>query len=224
MASLEVPVREDRRWRNGSKPKASSSSVRAARGLEDPSALPDRTLIERIADGEREALEQLYSRYGKGLHSFLVKILNGDRTTAEEVVQDTMLAVWRGAANFRSESEVETWIKAIAYNQVRQRWRSRERRTTRIRRWLASQIEPSSPSQAGQMLDDYSLDREGLCAAIERLSIDQREALVLTYFGGLNCRETADVLGVAPGTVKSRLHRAREALRSILGDALEHER
>jgi RNA polymerase sigma factor (sigma-70 family) len=81
-------------------------------------------LVARLAGGDRAAIDRLYARYGRGLFAY-VSDLVGDAETAEEVVQDTFVAAWRGAARFERRSSVSSWLFGIARRQARDRMRSR---------------------------------------------------------------------------------------------------
>jgi RNA polymerase sigma-70 factor (ECF subfamily) len=92
----------------------SEQTGRPARIRDDP----DFPLVQALADGDERALEILYARHGPHLFAYLTGLL-GDSALAEEVVQDVMLAAWRGAAFFRGESTVRTWLLAIARRRAR---------------------------------------------------------------------------------------------------------
>lgn len=170
---------------------------------------PDLTLIRALANGDERALEELYARHGPALLAYLAGRL-GDRQQAEEVLQDVMLAAWKGAAKFRGESQVRTWLLSIA----RYRAINAQRRRTLPR---ASFYEAASASRAGPLeglMQEASRDQ--VRQALGQLPADQRETLELVFYHELSGPEAAAVLGVAPGTVKSRLHRAKAALRKLL--------
>lgn len=172
---------------------------------------PDSTLLQKISAGDSQALDELYTRHGPGLLGFLVARLS-DRELAEEVLQDVMLAVWNNAGSFRGESSVRTWLLVIARN-----------RAINVRRRQAPEIVsisddfdlPSSdtgPFEAVSRQFTYSAVRD----ALQYLAPEHREILTLFFFHELSGPEIAQVLDISAGTVKSRLHRAKEALRRIL--------
>jgi RNA polymerase sigma-70 factor (ECF subfamily) len=143
--------------------------------------------------------------------------LLGDHSTAEDVAQQAFIRAWRGLDGFRDESKLSTWFHSILVRQARshQRWAG-------VRRSLGllsldgetptAPVEPAGP--------DAGLRRR-IGAAIETLSPHQREAFVCMHLHGLSVQETAEVLGRAPGTVKSHLHRALVKLRHELDDLRE---
>ena len=91
-------------------------------------ASEDRTLVAAVAAGDQRALETLYQRHGSACFGYLLRRLDGDRPAAEDLLQDLMLAAWRGAAAFRGDSEVRTWLLGIAHHLWLQELRHRSRR------------------------------------------------------------------------------------------------
>jgi len=172
---------------------------------------PDHTLIRRMAAGETEALDELYARYGPGILNFLVARLN-NRQLAEEVLQDVMLAAWRAAPNFREESKVLTWLLTIARNRAINTQRKLRPTLVELNEEVKLQVTDTGPLEKVSRLDKYEALREGL----EQLPEMQREVLVLVFFHQLSGAEVAEMLNISVGTVKSRLHRAKEMLRRVL--------
>ena len=141
-----------------------------------------------------------------------VLLVAGERVLAEEIVQDTMLAVWRGAGSFRGESSARSWVIAIARRQTRDRLRGRRLRVVDDS-FLADQPGPGPGPEA------TALDRAELAEvreAIRELAPAHREVLGLAFGSGLSLPEVAGVLEIPVGTVKSRLTAARAALNRIL--------
>jgi RNA polymerase sigma-70 factor (ECF subfamily) len=165
--------------------------------------------VQAIGRGDPQALETLYRRHGAALLSYIIGQV-GDHTLAEEVLQDVMLAVWHGAANFRGESKVTTWLIAI----TRKRAISARQKTPSIEAELGDQVAARDPGPLETL--ERQTQQAAIQAALRDLPDDQRETLELIFFHGLSGPEAADVLGIAPGTVKSRLHRAKTTLRRIL--------
>jgi RNA polymerase sigma factor (sigma-70 family) len=179
---------------------------------------PDQELIRSVAAGRRDALATLYERFGTTLYRFILQRLGQDQELAEEVLQDVMLAVWQGAGRFRGDSRALTWLFGIAHRQALQ---ARRRRASRQRHEgdSADDTGAARPSAAGisaRQLAEAGLEAEELRRAVARLPEDMRVALDLTLVEGLSCREAAEVLQVATGTVKSRLFRGRALLREAL--------
>jgi RNA polymerase sigma-70 factor (ECF subfamily) len=170
---------------------------------------PDLTLIRQMAAGDTDALGQFYARHGAGVLAYIVGRL-GDRRLAEEVLQDVMLAAWAAAPDFRGDSKVRTWLLTIAHHRAVNAGRRRGPPRARMQDALAAvpELPGHEPGAEAELAD--------LRGALARLPPEQRAALELVFAHGLTTAEAAAVLGVAPGTVKSRLHRAKRALRAIL--------
>jgi RNA polymerase sigma-70 factor, ECF subfamily len=184
-------------------------TVTAGRGF----AGDDPGLVSRIAQGDEDALAAFYREHGRVVFA-QVLLVTGERVLTEEIVQDTMLAVWRGAASFRGESSVRSWVIAIARRQTRDRLRGRRLRVVDDA-FLADQ--PGS----GPGPEAIALDRAELAEvreAIRELASAHREVLGLTFGSGLSLPEVADVLEIPLGTVKSRLTAARAALNRVLDE------
>jgi RNA polymerase sigma-70 factor (ECF subfamily) len=176
-------------------------------------ACDDVQLLRRIGQGDEDAMAAFYREHGRVVLG-QVLLVAGERVLAEEILQDTMLAVWRGASSFRGESSVRSWVIAIARRQTRDRLRSRRLRVVDDA-FLADQ--PSS----GPGPEVTALDRANLAevtGAIRELAPAHREVLGLVFGSGLSLPEVAGVLEIPLGTVKSRLTAARAALGRILSE------
>jgi RNA polymerase sigma-70 factor (ECF subfamily) len=168
-------------------------------------------LVGRIAQGDEDAMAAFYRDHGRVVLA-QVLLVTGERALAEEIVQDTMLAVWRGAHTFRGESSVRSWVIAIARRQTRDRLRARRLRVVDDS-FLAEQ------PGLGPGPEVMALDRAELAEvrnAIRELAPAHREVLGLAFGSGLSLPEVASVLEIPVGTVKSRLTSARTALNRIL--------
>lgn len=170
---------------------------------------PDQALVQAMARGDTRALDELYARHGQRLLAYLVGLLD-NRQLAEEVLQDVMLAAWRGAAGFRGESRVSTWLLSIA------RWQAI---SARRRRYpiIMPLDENAAHDDTGEFRRvEWEDDRTAVRAALRELPADQRETLELIFYHDLTGPEAAALLGVPEGTVKSRLNRAKTSLRRLL--------
>lgn len=168
----------------------------------------DLSLIRAMAEGDQDAAYQFYRKHGEKLLGYLLLQL-GDRDLAEETLQQVMLAVWNGAGRFRGESRVTTWLLSIARYQALNARRRIERPMMPLDEALTAD---ESASTRLDTAERYAVVR----AALAQLPQHQRETLELVFYHDLSGDETAAVMGVAPGTVKSRLHRALAALRTRL--------
>jgi RNA polymerase sigma-70 factor (ECF subfamily) len=176
-------------------------------------ACDDAGLLRRISQGDEDAMASFYREHGRVVFA-QVLLVAGERVLAEEIVQDTMLAVWRGAGSFRGESSVRSWVIAIARRQTRDRLRGHRLRVVDDA-FLADQ--PGS----GPGPEVMALDRAELAevrGAIRDLAPAHREVLGLAFGSGLSLPEVAGVLEIPVGTVKSRLTAARTALNRILDE------
>jgi RNA polymerase sigma-70 factor, ECF subfamily len=178
------------------------------------SAACDAQLLHRIGRGDEDAMAAFYREHGRVVFA-QVLLVAGERVLAEEILQDTMLAVWRGASSFRGESSARSWVIAIARRQTRDRLRGQRRLRVVDDAFLADQ--PSS----GPGPEIVALDRAELAevtGAIRELAPPHREVLGLVFGSGLSLPEVAGVLEIPVGTVKSRLAAARTALSRTLNE------
>lgn len=176
----------------------------------------DERLARRIAAGDRAALEELYARYRRPLFGFLLGIAP-DAATAEEILQDTLVAVWQGAAGFAGRATFRQWVFAVARRQAYNALRRRRLPCANPDELAATAA--SGPSPESEALTGAGLDE--LAAHIRRLPSGQREVLVLTLVEGFSYEETAAILEVPLGTVRSRLNTARRTLRQELAAEME---
>ncbi len=168
-------------------------------------------LLHRLGRGERAAIDGLYARFGRPLFGYVLDLV-GDPGLAEEIVQDTFVAAWRGASRFEGRSSVASWMFGIARRQARDRRRVRKPELVpedQLQSVAATGHDPEAAAIA-------SATRAELTAALDRLPDHHREPLVLAFAYELTGPEIAVVLGIPAGTVKSRLHTGRRALRAAL--------
>ena len=171
----------------------------------------DAALLRRIGQGDEDAMAAFYREHGRVVLAQVLLVVR-ERVLAEEIVQDTMLAVWRGAGSFRGESSARSWVIAIARRQTRDRLRGRRLRVVDDA-FLADQPGPG-PGPEVMALDRAELTE--VRGAIRELAPTHREVLGLAFGTGLSLPEVAGVLEIPVGTVKSRLAAARTALSRIL--------
>jgi RNA polymerase sigma-70 factor, ECF subfamily len=174
-------------------------------------------LLGRIAGGDQAAMAEFYHLHGQVVLAQILLVVQ-ERAVAEEILQDTMLAVWRAAASFRAESSVRSWVISIARRQARDRLR-------RHRLRLVDQDVLSGQPSADPGPEVLALDRAAVAEvadAIRSLTAAQREVLGLAFGAGLSLPEVAQVLEIPLGTVKSRLAAARTALGRVLQEEGQH--
>jgi RNA polymerase sigma-70 factor, ECF subfamily len=176
-------------------------------------ASDDKQLVRRVADGDESALAELYRRHGPVVLSQVLLVVE-ERALAEEILQDTLLALWRQAGTFRGESRVRSWIIAIARRRARDVLR---RNRLRVVEDTALVNQPS----VGAGPEFVALERAevaDVAAAIETLGRAHREVLGLVLGAELTMAEVSEILEIPIGTVKSRLAAARTALCRILDE------
>jgi RNA polymerase sigma-70 factor (ECF subfamily) len=161
----------------------------------------------RVQRGEAQAFETLFERYGPRLFAFLARRC-GDATTAEDLLQETWLRVVRARERFDPRRRFSTWLFQIANNLCRDRARRREVESRGHQR-----VREEIDSEPGRGPAPHLELRLELQRRISELPDRLSEVLVLRYYHDLSEREIAQIAGVPPGTVKSRLHKAVQILR-----------
>lgn len=174
----------------------------------------DIVLLRAVADRDRNAFELLYRRHAAWL-TVRLRYRCADETLVDDVVQETFLAVWRGSARPESESAggVPGWLWRIASRRLVDALRGHGARA-RLTRALGQRPRVDAPSAEEQVLT--GLAHGDLAGALARLSPELRAVLQATVLDGLSTRETAALLGIPAGTVKTRAMRARRQLREEL--------
>jgi RNA polymerase sigma-70 factor (ECF subfamily) len=189
----------------------------------------DAPLIEAINAGETERFYDLVQRYQQALFNFGLRIC-GQAADAEDMVQDTFLNVFKYLKTFRFESQFKNWLYRIAMSVcIKRRRRSKfaPERELSLDEFLPAeeQIAAETPAWAREPLDRL-LDEE-LSRRIEDAILDlpesYRPVLVLRDLEGFSTEETAQILGLTPGNVKVRLHRARLFIREQLKEYFSHD-
>jgi RNA polymerase sigma-70 factor (ECF subfamily) len=190
-------------------------------------ALPERDLVASCRTGDAEAFARLV-RLHEAMVVNLAGRLLGNVEEARDVAQEVFLQVYKRLAAFEGRSSLKTWIYRIAVNQCHNRrrfWhrRRRDRETPLDERLLAGALLAMGPPAAASPYDEtLRLERaRRVQAVLLELCFEHRSVLVLREVEGLSCEEVAAALGVPEGTVKSRLSRAREAMRRKLGGLVD---
>ena len=177
----------------------------------------DAALLERVVAGDLHAFESLYRIYHPRLHRFL-GLVTQRQAMVEEVVNDTLLVVWKRSHTYNGRSKVSTWIFAIAYRTALKALRAQDE---------PLQSPPDDEQVSGHPGPEQQLGAEqarvALLHALDALSPEQRCALVLTYFHDLPYAEIARIVECPVDTVKTRVFHGRRRLRAMLhetfGDA-----
>ena len=168
----------------------------------------DDDVIRRAKDRDKAAFTQIYLHYGDRLYAVAYRILR-DSARAEDAVQQAFLTAWRELPRLRDDGRFEAWLYRLLVNGCRAELRH-------VIRWqpgLRLVTEMETP------IDDAQLSvaaRDELERAFQRLSLDHRVVLVLHHYREMTAEQIALVLNVAPGTVRSRLHHAKQEMRAAL--------
>lgn len=166
----------------------------------------DGATVRRILKGDRAAGERLVTEEYPRIYR-LLRHLTGTVEVAEDLTQQTFLKAWQALASFRGEASLSTWLHRIAYHEYTH--------------WLRARRDHAPLEEAGEVPDPRAaggLEAVLLRGALAQLSSEHRETFLLYHVQGLSVPETAGVLGVPPGTVKSRLYHARQRLRELLAE------
>ncbi|OBF92982.1 RNA polymerase sigma factor SigM [Mycobacterium sp. 852002-51163_SCH5372311] len=166
----------------------------------------DGELLAAHVAGDRYAFDELFHRHRRQLHR-LARLTSRSPEDAEDALQDAMLSAHRGAGSFRSDAAVRSWLHRIVVNAC----------LDRLRR---AKAHPTSPLRDIHSVDDRTAQVETAILvhrALMRLPVEQRAAVVAVDMEGYSIADTARLLGVAEGTVKSRCARARARLADLLG-------
>ncbi|MCH8251911.1 MAG: sigma-70 family RNA polymerase sigma factor [Planctomycetes bacterium] len=196
-------------------------------------ALEDAQLVKRVQCGEVEAFGELVRRHADGVYNAVWRIC-GNLEDARDLTQDAFAKGFESIGRFRGESSFYTWIFRVAINLALSHLRkAKGRRVISLDSMgategtqaesLAAQVRDARSDSARSAVDDAEL-RGHVVRAIHALDADQRAVVVLRDIEGCDYREIGEILGIAAGTVKSRLHRARAALREALLPYVRQER
>ncbi len=190
---------------------------------------PDSRLVERAQAGDARAFEALVRRYERWVFTLTLRMV-GDRDEAEDLAQDVFVKAYAGLSGFRGASRFSTWLYAIASNHCLNDLASRARRPLTESSLRPAGSEADDPPGLVERLADESpradalLERQETVRQVQdallQLTEEHRLILVLREIQGLSYEEIAETLGAEVGTVRSRLHRARLALRLRLRPVL----
>jgi RNA polymerase sigma-70 factor, ECF subfamily len=171
-----------------------------------------RDLVERAMAGDHDAFEELTRVEIRRLY-VVARLILRDDVKAEEATQEALLAAWRRLRGLRNPDRFGPWLHRLLVNAC-----YREARKTGRRQTFEVHIDPLALPDAGDHVDTVAqlANRDQVERGFRRLDVDQRTVLVMHYYLGFSLDEAAEVLGIPPGTIRSRLHRAIEAMRAAL--------
>lgn len=161
-------------------------------------------LLSKVANQDSMAFQQLYDLFADRVYRYAFTILH-DKHLAEEIAQETMIAVWNGASRFAGRSKASTWIFGIARNQALTLLRKEKRAETTG----SAELVQADPSK-------HIIQHERVMTALSELSADHREVVYLTFYEGLSYGAISGILGIPSGTVKSRMFHAKRKLAEVL--------
>ena len=172
-----------------------------------PKSVPD--VVRRAQGGDGNAFEQLYREHSPRVYALCLRLCGGSSEEATELLQDAFIRAWRGLKNFRGESAFSSWLHRLTVNAMLERARSDKRRTARV-------LFMEQPGADLAIVGDQPDTRMDLEQAIASLPEGARIVFVLHEIEGYQHGEIAEQLGVAEGTVKAQMHRARKLLMKAL--------
>ena len=186
-----------------------------------PENTRDRALVERAREGELDAFNDLVRLYQDYLYSMTVRVVR-DQDVAEEAVQEAFFSAYRNLGRFSGPS-FRAWLTRIAVNAAHDILRKRKRRPSEpYPEWEDDSWQPPAPASEGpEPRSVAGAQRAAIARAMASITEDQRTAIVLYDVQGYDYGEIAAITGVSVGTVKSRIHRGRLALREVLGADME---
>src|ERR1700712_1392838 len=183
----------------------------ARQGIATVQATSDEMLLHNIACGDRTAMHILYSRHNVRVYRFILRMVR-DTTTAEDIVSQVFLDVWRTAGQFEGRAQVSTWLLSIA----------RFKALTALRQRRHEDIEQDDVLEIADEADtpEVSLDRSNtsaiLRACVAKLSAAHREIINLVYYHEKWVEEVGQIIGIPQSTVKTRMFYARKQLAGLL--------
>ena len=197
-------------------PRLASSGSHVGRRLDDSEV----ALVARAQAGARDAFEELVRRHADRLYAVVRRLgLSGE--AAEEVTQEAFLRAWRGIGGFKGESQFGTWLYRIGFNEAKRRLARDPARA------LAGSLDEEGAPEPPDLRQEPHLRvaqgelRTALATAVRALSLRYRAPLILRDIEGLSTADAAAVLGLSEAAFKSRLHRARAAVRDALEGHLD---
>ena len=208
------------------KPTADPSTAPAAarpfaRPGDEAAARRDEILVARALEGDLGAFNQLVEAYQDLCHSLVARLVP-DPDQASDAVQEAFFSAYRNLRSYRGPS-FRGWLTRIAVNAAMDLQRARKRRPVGPYPELEDDTwqPPAGPEADPEAIATATERGRALAAALQAIAADQRNAIVLFDVEGYDYAEIAEMTGVSLGTVKSRIHRGRLALRAILADRME---
>jgi RNA polymerase sigma-70 factor (ECF subfamily) len=169
--------------------------------------------IQNALQGDPQAWATLIAAHQEAVFR-LAYLMVRDAAAADDLAQETFIRAYHALTRFDRTRPLRPWLLSITVNLARNQQRAWGRYLHAIQRWWQQRPSPDSL----ETRTHAQLEADALGQALQRLSAQDREVIALRFFLELSAQETADVLGIVPGTVKSRQHRALERLRRVVAD------
>jgi len=186
--------------------------------------LEDQLLVERSKKGDREAFEHLVKMYENKVYTIAYRLM-GNHADAADLAQDAFIKIYQALPNFRGDSSFSTWIYHITVNVCRDELRKRQRRPTFSLDETTENGSTPNELRSTMSTPEEELERTETQAMVQQclnnLSDDYRIILVMREIQEMSYEEIAEILGLSLGTVKSRLSRARNALKEKISKQME---
>lgn len=181
-------------------------------GSGDPADESDQRLLAAAAQGDDRAFAVLYRRYAPLVYNYLLRLIH-DQNLAEDLLQETFVAAWRGAGAFKGRSGVKTWLFRIAHNRAVS-WLRRHRPHS-----MNEDLELADEAPGPEALSLLNWRNEALLAALDALSTNHRAVIELVFVHELTYSDIARIIECPVGTVKSRMSYALKHLNRLLSGA-----
>jgi RNA polymerase sigma-70 factor, ECF subfamily len=177
------------------------------------SAYAPEELLTEVALGKMDAMERFYLMHQRTVYRYALSRLS-DPFDAAEILNDVMLEVWRCAGRFEGRSAVSTWLLGMARYKIIDRLRARGRQVTTGAEELPEEVEDLSPT--GERVLEKTQEDQRMRQCIDKLGPNHREVVHLAFYEEWNQEQIAEFMQCPPGTVKSRMYHAKEALKKCL--------
>ncbi|MBN1219789.1 MAG: sigma-70 family RNA polymerase sigma factor [Anaerolineae bacterium] len=181
--------------------------------MSEQTPVSEANLIERAREGQETAWSVVTGQHQEAVFH-LAYLLLGDADDAQDVAQETFIRAFYALNRFDASRPLRPWLLRIAANVARNKYRSVSRYLAALGRWWQADSNSTRPTPQDEHFQQW--EAQTMRRAIRRLRMSDQEIIYLRYFLELSVTETAEAVGIAPGTVKSRLHRALARLHQVV--------
>jgi len=198
---------------SGALPRRPSSVKPAAKAKSAAKVTSDETLLDLVAEGDKDAMRVLFARHNVRVFRFLLRLVGND-ATAEDLLNEVFVDVWRHAGRFEARSQVSTWILAIARFKALAALRRRSHDELDEGAYEAFEDPADNPEIAVQKSERSAL----LQQCLKQLSTAHRQVVDLVYYHEQSIEEVAEIIGVPQSTVKTRVFYARKRIAELMAE------